>query len=236
MASSNKDKGTPEERELLDIVTDMMMEDSSKDEIINSLIETGLKEEEAKDVYKKAKEEYEEKIGSKLNQKVDERFEERKEAMMDRMDAKIQGLKDDLETKRDLNKSEQKEYTDNKVNGVKGKVEDLEDQLFSLRSEEQSHYKELSKKIQGMGPSSKYRKILAYTLILTGVLVIIYAALNFTAIPTLLEEKISKAILGVALEAALILTGIITIKFGKDVYLESSGTESRGELQSWVTE
>lgn len=236
MATSSEDRDSMEERELLDIVLDMMMENEPKDDIINSLIETGLQEEEAQEVYEKAKEEYEERIGSKLNQKVDELFEEKKENMMNRMDAKIEGLEEDLETKMDLDQSEQREYVDNQIKKMESKVDDLKDQFFSLRSEEQSDYKELSQKIEGMGPSSKYKKMLAFTLILTGIVVIIYAALHLNAIPTLLEEKASKALLGLALEAVLIFTGIIAIKFGKDVYTEDTGTKSRGEMHSWVTE
>ncbi len=236
MASFSEDRDSTEEKELLDIVLDMMAENEPKDEIINSLIETGLNEEEAQKVYEKAKEEYEKKIGSRISQRVDELFEEKKENMMNRMDAKIENLKDDLETKRDLNKSEQKEYVDNKIKDVKGKIEDLEDQLFSLRSKEESDYKELSEKIGGIEPSSKYKKMLAFILILSGVIMIIYGALRLDAIPALLEKEIPKILMGIALEAVLILTGIIAMKFGKDIYVESSKTRSTEEMHSWVTE
>lgn len=234
MATSKKNSDL-EEKELLDIVLDMLIKDQSKEEILKTLRETGLGEEEAGKVYEKAKEEYDERLESKLSDRVEELFKEQKENMLTRIDSKLNDMEDSIETKQDLRGTERRKYVDDKFQTLKGKIEDLEDQLFSLRSREKSDYEELTHKVDEMKPTSQYKKILAFILILVGAIIITYSVLNFQATQTLLNESLSKALVGIAMEALLIVTGIFSIKFAKDIYT-SSTEEIKGREQQWITE
>lgn len=235
MASSKKDN--PEDREeLLDIVFDMIMEGESKEDIITTLQESGLEEEEAESVYEEIEERYESQLGTQVKKRVEELFEERKENIMKRMDAKVQDLKDDVETKREFTKSEQKEYTDKKFKELESELEDLKDQLFDLNSEVKSNYEELSNKLKGLQPSSWTAKLGSIALVLIGGIIIAYSILNVNATQILSQGKITKRLMQIALEVILVFTGIILIKFGKDIHSSSKGNLKTSESHSWVEE
>lgn len=235
--ASSKNSNDPGEKELLDIVLDMMIKNESKEEILKTLQETGLSKEEAKQVHEKAKKEYDERIESKLSKRVEELFKEHKENMLTRINSKLQDMKDSIETKQDLKATEQKKYVDDRIKNLKGEIEDVENQLFSLRSTEKSDYEEIDHRLSRIQPSSENKRTLSFVLILIGAIIITYSILNFQGTATLLGKDLSKAMIGVSLEALLIVTGLISIKFAKDMYISSKEEEvEEGRDQTWITE
>lgn len=229
MASSSKNKGKTR-KDLLEIVFEMMSKGESKEQIVTTLQEAGLEKKEAEKVHQKAKEEFQGQLGKQMEGKVAQLFEEKEEKMMNRIDSKLKDMKENLETSMSLKESEQKEYTNKKIKGLESQFEDLKNHVFDLKAK----FKNLKEEVDALGPSSSTTKVIAFALIAAGIIMIIYSTLNFTMIKELLDKDVSNLMLGLALQAFFILTGIILIKFGKDMY--PTKKQIKGSDHSWITE
>lgn len=233
MASSNGGSDTPKAEELHDIVFDMLIKGESKEDILNSLEESGLETKEAGKVFEKVKEDYEGYIGSRLDKQVEKSFEKYKEDIMDRIDSKLNSFQRDIKTKRELGFSEQKEYINKRSRKVERRVDEIQDQLFSFRAETKSKIQEISKMFGEAGPGETIRKAFSIIIILAGVLMIAYPAIRIDAVNTLLKEEISKGIISIVIQILLVFAGIMLVKYGKDIY--SSSRKKLKEIgQEWV--
>lgn len=130
-------------KEMIEIVFDMLVKGEEKQEVMKTLKELGLSQEEAENTYAKAKEGYDDFVKSKLTQEAKKAFEDNKENMMKRVDSKIEKLKQKLKTQRELEISSQKDYINKEIKEVKNKVDNLQREFFDFRAEVNSKLKNL---------------------------------------------------------------------------------------------
>lgn len=231
--ASSEEGGEPTSK-LRDIVLDMMVEGKSREEILNSLQDTGLSEEESESVYKKIKEEYEEYIGERLDRRVKQLFQEQKKDMMSRVDSKLEQFGKDIKTKRDLKFSEQEEYIDKKVEGIGRRVDNLQDELYSLRTDMRARIKEMSESLKKRGPSRMGKKAFSIIIILIGVLIITYPLLSIQVTKTLMEESLPKGLVSAAVRAVSVVAGLLVMRFGVGIYSASKGEKLKEIGQEWI--
>ncbi len=236
MANSNEsDTGEKrKEKELRDIIFEMISKDKSKDEIILTLQETGLTEEEAKEAYEKVQEDFEEEIGTRLEREVEKLFEENTQHMMDEIDKKMKKFKKDVNTKRDLKAAEQKEYIDKKTKKLEGRIDELQSQFFSFRANMKQELKKVLGKMGEIGPRENIKKVFSILIILIAISLITYPVITFNASRTLLEENLQKAMISLGFHAVLVFGALILAKFGKDMYKASHEEKLEEVGQEWL--
>jgi len=238
MANSNEvDTGQGgKEKELRDIIFEMISKDKPKDEIILTLQETGLSKKEATEAYEKVKEDFEKEIGTRLEQQVEQLFEENTEHMMEAIDERVKKFKKDMKTKRELSAAEQKEYIDDKINKLEGRIDELQSQFFNFRANMKGELKKVLEKLGEVGPGEKSKKVFSILIILISISLITYPVITFNASRTLLEQDLQKAVISIVFQAVLVFGAIILAKFGKDMY-KASHEEKLEEIgQEWLEE
>ncbi len=233
-STGKKDTKKEKEKELQDIVMDMLLKGEKKEDILVTLQETGLTEEESKNVYEKVKKDYEESLGTEMEKKTEELFREKEEEIMERMDDKIEKLKKDLKTKRNLKSTEQKEYIDKKTNKLEERVDELQSQLFTFRATMKNKVEKISETIGGSGLDKNIKKSIAVIMIIIAITMIAYPLINYNTTITLLEEDISRGMINLLFHIALIAGALILGKYGKDIYIASHKQKLEEIGHDWV--
>jgi len=232
MANSNANTG--KKKELQEIVFDMILKGEKKEEILLTLQETGLSKEESEEVYEKVEEDYEESLGTKLEARVKSLFRENEEEMMQRMDKKLKKFKKDMRTKRNLKESEQKEYVNREIKKLEERINELQSHLFTFRATTEDRIKEIGKKFGESGPTQIIKKTVSIIIILIALTIITYPIITFETTKILLEQELSKGIINILLQAAMILGGLLLAKFGKDIYTASQKEKLKEVGQEWI--
>ncbi len=154
----------PSEKSLSEIVVQMLSENVPEEEIITSLVQTGVSEDKARKVLEKAKQEFEKFLGKKLEVKVSEIINKKLEDKFDEMRKEF-GLKTGFTV------SDLKEYSDKKDEELKQELAALKTELGALRIEVEEKLKTKPKEISG---KVLRKNVLGYALIIAGLLLSVF--------------------------------------------------------------
>jgi len=205
-------------KDLSKIVLEMLIENKSEEEIIESLEEVGVDKEEAKEIYKKVSKEYHDYMKERLGAKVEEIFKEQTDEMVKRFEEKMKDTFEETQLKVNLNFSEIKEKIDSKIGEPKEKAQENKERIKQLRAETERGYSQLRKNMERMEEIGPIGALVPIITIIIGLISVLYSLKLIPDHPEFLQEPLllppaSLGIILIGVIAGVILTGfgIMTI-------------------------
>ncbi len=201
-------------KDLSKIVLEMLVEDKTEEEIIQSLESVGLSEKRAEDVYKKVSKEYHNYLQEKLEGKVEKLFEEKTDEMINRFEEKVKDTFEETELKINLNFSEIKEEVDSKIQEPKRKADENRERVKQLRGETEKGYQQLRKNMERIEDIGPLGSIVPATTILVGLISVVYSLSLIPDHQEFIQEPLSIPSISIFLIILGIIAGIVLTSFG----------------------
>jgi len=201
-------------KDLSKIVLEMLIENKSEEEIIESLEGVGVDKEEAEEIYKKVSKEYHDYLKEKLDAQVEKIFEEQTEELVNRFKGEVKETFEETQLKINLNFSEIKEKIDSKIGEPKEKADENRERLKQLREETERGYKQLRKNMERMEEIGPIGALVPLITILIGLMSITYSLSLIPDHPEFLQEPLLLPPISLGLIIVGIIAGIIITGFG----------------------
>ena len=216
MALFEKLKKQPKRVDLHSLVLDLVTQGVPKETVLNNLIQAGMPQQDAELLYDSTKKEYEGLFNSKIGKSIKEASNKSKQEMIKEMEDEVEQIKKELDVHINLKNTEQREYTDRKVNGLENEVSSLKSDMFSLKVNFEKELKDLDSEVEEVRLKGFIRVLVSIISILTGAVMEIWSV---TQLHNLLSNPIDDMMLSIAIYIVVLIGGLIFGWLGVSVYI-----------------
>ncbi len=213
----DKKKEDTGKMELSEIVLDMLIENEPEEEIQKTLESTGLKPGEAEKVLKKIKKDYYGFMSQRLDERVEELFEENSEELINKFNEKIKNRLEETQLKIDLRFTEMQDSLEEKLSEIEEQLHLNEEMNRDLKDKTVMGYNQLKKDIKSIEFSGPLQGVTSASLMLIGVMAIVYSLSAIPHLPNLLQNPLSVSLLPLSIVVISIVAGLVLFIFGFNI-------------------
>lgn len=208
------DSNSKTQPNLTETVLQMLRLGTKKPEIISTLEQMNLTNEQAEEVYRVTKDKYDKEQEQARAEDVTRELRKKEKEILDYIDKEIKNAKKDLALQSDLKFIEQKKHIDKMIEDQKTKLDALDSELFAFKMDENYKIEQLTSDLNALRMRGSIKNLVSVGIIITGIVMIMYA------LGTLIElSKIGSSIMPFVIQLVLAILGAILIKVGTDIYL-----------------
>lgn len=216
MALFEKQKKQPKKVDLHTLVLELITQGIPKETIMNNLIQAGMDQKDAELLYGSTKMEYDGLFKSEMGKSIKDASDKNKQQIIKELEKEIEQMKRDLDVHLNIKNTEQKEYTDRKLNSIESEVNGIKSDMFSFKVNLEKEIKDLDSEVEEVRLKGFIRVLISIISILTGA---VMAILSVTQLYNILLNPPEQLMLSVAIYIVVLIGAVIFGWLGVNVYI-----------------